>query len=416
MNSTAKMGKQVWRKGLRVLLLASTLHASALWAESPAAITAYLENQVRTTQMPGVVAMVVDAKGIRYEGAWGLQNRGAQQAMQSSSIFRIASMTKPITSLAVMLLVERGKLKLDDPVETFLPEYARPQVIESFYPLDRSYTTRPAIRSITIRHLLANTSGLGYSFSTLALFQLQGTSSPSQALPQPVPLMHDPGTEWTYGDSTRVLGRVVEKISGQSLDVFLSQEIFEPLGMVDTSFVVPAEKHGRVATIHRWSEGALVEQAQPAVINSPVFGDGGLHSTAQDYARFIQLFLNKGKTASGRQLVKSATLAQMGRNQLGNQRVRLQDASNPSLAAVFPLGAGRDGFGLGFQITGEPAPKGLRRPGSLSWAGIFNTEFWIDPAAGLGGILLMQYLPFYDRAAIETLLGFEQRVYSAFAP
>jgi methyl acetate hydrolase len=384
----------------------------ALAAAPGSGIDSFLQAQQQVTHIPGMVAMVVDRKSVRYSGAFGRQDVAGGIPMRTDTIFRIASMTKPVTSLAVMMLVEQRKLGLDDPIEKYLPEYADPQVFDTVYPLDRRYTTRPAVRSISVRHLLTHTSGLGYPFASLTLTQLQPAQGvgPSQPLPQPLPLLHDPGEEWTYGESTRVLGRLVEKISGQGLESFLRERIFIPLGMLDTSYTVPAEKRMRVATTHRWDNGRLVETPNPQSITSPPNGDGGLHSTAADYAKFIQLFLNEGRAPDGRQLVARRTIRDMGRNH-SRVRVRLQDAATPALSAVFPLGAGRDSYGLGFQVTGEPAVAGMRTPGSLSWAGIFNTEFWIDPVRGVGGILLMQYLPFYDRAAVETLQGFEQQVY-----
>ena len=192
----------------------------------------------------------------------------------------------------------------------------------------------------------------------------------------------------------------------------LKQRILDPLGMTESSSAVPNTLRARVPNIHRWVDGKLVELPNPPEISSPVQGDGGLNASAADYARFIRLFLNEGRGPDGRQLVKPETIRLMGENHLGAVRVRLQEAALPQLSAAFPLGAGRDGFGLGFQVTGTPATPGLRSPGSLSWAGIFNTQFWIDPARGIGGILLMQYLPFYDKSAIDTLIGFEQRANS----
>ena len=392
-------------------LLACCAAAGAMAAGSGAEISRYLESRIRETHIPGVVAMVVDRQGTRYVGAFGRQDVAGNVAMREDAIFRIASMTKPVTSLAVMMLVEEGKIGLDDPIERHLAEYANPQVIDVFYPIERVYSTRPAARSISVRHLLTHSSGLGYPFASLTLSQLQGSGPAAQALPSPPPLLHDPGVQWSYGESTRVLGRLVEKVSGQDLESFMRARIFAPLGMDETSYSVPVAQHSRVATVHRWVEGRLVESPNPAEISSPPNGDGGLHSTAADYAKFIRLFLNDGRTPEGRQLVSRRTIRSMGRNHLGDVRVRLQEAATPNLSAVFPLGAGRDGFGLGFQVTGSPATAGLRSPGSLSWAGIFNTEFWIDPSRGIGGILLMQYLPFYDKAAIDTLLGFEQRSY-----
>jgi CubicO group peptidase (beta-lactamase class C family) len=183
--------------------------------------------------------------------------------------------------------------------------------------------------------------------------------------------------------------------------------------MHDTGFIVKADAVDRVATVHRLGpDGVLVETPNPVDIRASVSGDGGLNSTASDYARFVQFFLNDGVAPDGRRLLSHEAISEMTRNQLGVRTVTLQDEPTPLLARAFPLGAGRDGFGLGFQVTGEHASASVRAPGSLSWAGIFNTEFWIDPARGVGGVLLMQYLPFYDAAAIETLQGFEALVYA----
>jgi CubicO group peptidase (beta-lactamase class C family) len=224
-------------------------------------------------------------------------------------------------------------------------------------------------------------------------------------------LLHDPGARWTYGESTRVLGTLVEEVSGQALGDFMAERIFVPLGMSDTFYTVPAPKKGRVVTVHRTTRDGLVESPNPADVTAPVYGDGGLHSTAADYAKFIQLFLNDGRAPNGVRLLSEATVALIGQNHLGAIFVEQQPAALPALTEPFPLGAGRDKFGLGFQITGPHADRLARSPGSMSWAGLFNTEFWIDRARGVGGVLLMQYLPFYDAAAIETLQGFERRVY-----
>jgi CubicO group peptidase (beta-lactamase class C family) len=268
---------------------------------------------------------------------------------------------------------------------------------------------------MTVRHLFTHTSGLGYPFSNTTLAAL---AAGSNAAPANYPLLHDPGTRWTYGESTRVLGRVVEIASGQGLEDFLHARLFGPLGMNDTSFTTTADRVARVATIHRKVDGRLVESPNTpnaqGDIASPVQGDGGLNSTAADYAKFIQLFLNEGLAPDGRRLLGRRSVALIGQNHTGSVKVELQPAALPALSEPFPLGAGRDTFGLAVQVTGRPGDPGLRLPGSMSWAGIFNTEFWIDPKAGVGGILLMQYLPFYDDAAISTLQGFEKRVYSGY--
>jgi CubicO group peptidase (beta-lactamase class C family) len=376
-------------------------------------IDGYLAAQVGPQRIPGLVAMVVDAKQTLYSGAFGQMDVTGGKPMRTDAIFRIASMTKPVTGVAAVMLIEEGKLKLDDPVSRYLPEYATRPVIENFDAATRKYTTRPARTVMTVRHLFTHTSGLGYPFSNTTLAALaNGGNQP----PADYPLLHDPGTRWTYGESTRVLGQVVEKVSGMPLDQFLRTRLFEPLGMKDTSFTTSADAVPRVVTIHRKVDGKLVEQPNTpgadGAIASPVQGDGGLNSTAADYARFIQLFLNKGVAPGGKRLLSARSIELIGQNHTGTVRVEQQPAAVPALSEPFPLGAGRDHFGLAVQVTGTPGDPGMRLPGSMSWAGIFNTEFWIDPQAGLGGVLLMQYLPFYDANAIGTLQGFEKRVYA----
>jgi CubicO group peptidase (beta-lactamase class C family) len=379
-----------------------------------AAIDAYLQQAVEQTRIPGVVAMVADADGLLYTGAFGRQNVAAGIPIAADTIFRIASMTKPVTSVAVIMLIQEGDIGLDDPIHSYLPAFEAKEVLASFNAQDSSYTSRPAARAITVRHLLTHTSGLGYGFSNEILFRL--TEGNLGASATSFPLLHDPGTKWTYGESTRVLGALVEEISGQPLEEFMRERIFVPLGMSDTFYTVPPPRHARVATVHRMTEEGLVESPNPTdVISSPANGDGGLHSTAADYVKFMQMFLNGGRAPDGTRLLSEASVELMGQNHTGNVRVELQPAANPALSRPFPLGAGRDTFGLGFQITGAHGDAYARSPGSMSWAGIFNTEFWIDPARGIGAVLLMQYLPFYDEAAIETLQGFERRVYQSLA-
>jgi CubicO group peptidase (beta-lactamase class C family) len=378
-----------------------------------AEIDAYLAAAVGTTKIPGIVGLVVDADRVLYVGAFGRQDVARDKPMAEDTIFRIASMTKPVTSAAVMMLVQEGDVGLDDPVSEYLPGFENPRVIENFNAADKNYSSRPAAGPITIRHLLTHTSGLGYAFSNHTLAALAGPT-PGASITQ-FPLLHDPGTRWTYGESTRVLGTLVEKVASQSLDEFLSERLFVPLGMGDTFYRVPDAKTRRVVTVHRTTPDGLVETPNPAEITAPVYGDGGLHSTAGDYAKFIQLFLNGGRAPNGTRLLSEATVRLMGRNHTGTVRVQQQPAAVPELTEPFPLGAGRDTFGLGFQITGEHDDPLARSPGSMSWAGIFNTEFWIDPQRGIGGVLMMQYLPFYDAAAIATLQGFERLAYQGLS-
>ncbi len=372
------------------------------------AIDEYLDQAVANTKIPGLVALVVDADSTLYSRAVGLRNVARNEAMTEDTIFRIASMTKPVATTAIMMLVEDGKLGLNDPIANYLPEFAERRVVTAFDPEHTNWSTRPASTEATIRHLISHSSGLSYGFASEIIHAI-GENFPGQSAE--TPLLYDPGTGWSYSGGIAVVGGVAERIEGMGFDSILRARLFAPLGMHETSFIVPLSEHGRVVTTHAPEGDTLVEAQNPNDIRSPVSGDGGLHSTAADYARFIQFILNGGVAPDGQRLMSEAGIRELGRNQLGDVLVKLQDEPMPQLARAFPLGAGRDGFGLGFQVTGEHDEATLRTPGSMSWAGIWNTEFWIDPARGVGGVLLMQYMPFYDEDAIATLIGFEQRVY-----
>jgi methyl acetate hydrolase len=391
-----------------ISLLATVPLFSQDTLSNSAEIDAYLEQVVEPTKIPGIVAMAVDKNGVIYQGNFGERDSANGRPMQANTIFRIASMTKPVATTAIMMLVEEGKLSLDDPISKYIPDFNERGVIENFNPTGDSYTTRPPSPEPLIRHMLSHSSGLAYTAMNNVANQVSRSDSP----PDPMPLIFDPGTRWAYANGIATVGHVLERIEGKGLDSFFEERIFGPLDMRDTSFIVPAAKHERVATVHSTSDEGLVENPNPVDIRSSVSGDGGLHSTAGDYVKFIQMFLRGGTAPDGTRLVSEESLHIMGMNQLGDVKVSLQDEPQPNFVRAFPLGAGRDGFGLGFQVTGLYDSAKIRAPGSLSWAGIFNTVFWIDPATGVGAVLLMQYLPFYDDAAIETLQGFEQRVYA----
>jgi methyl acetate hydrolase len=396
--------------------------AASVWMQSPAraasvgnaaAINTWLDQAVKDTKVPGVVALVTDRSGVIYAHAAGERSRAARVPMTVDTIFNIASMTKPIGAAAIMMLVEQGKLGLDDPISKYVPEFRGKPVLATFNSTDATFTTRAATREVTIRHLLSHSSGLAYGFASDEIARLSAANPGVDAAT--FPLLYDPGTAWSYAGGIAVVGRVLERIEGRGLDVFLQERIFGPLGMSETAYVVPAGMRDRVAAPWRMTAQGLVESPVPAEVRSPVNADGGLYSTAADYAKFIRLILYGGRAPDGRRLLSEESVRLMGRNHLGSVRVSLQDEPSPQLARAFPLGAGRDGFGLGFQVTGEPRAAGARAPGSLSWAGIYNTEFWIDPATGIGAVLMMQYLPFYDADAITTLNGFEKRVYEGLA-
>jgi CubicO group peptidase (beta-lactamase class C family) len=387
---------------------ASTPTSPSIPAGGKAALSQFLSEAVARGHVPGVVALVVNRDGVLYHDAAGQLDVARGVEMRPDAIYRIASMTKPITSVAVMMLVEGGKLALDDPVSSHLPDFDGRQVISTFHAADGRYQTRPASRPMTVRHLLAHTSGLGYAiFSPTVARLMQGTQKSEPDLP----LLHDPGDRWTYGVNTRVLGHLVEKVSGQPLDVFVRTRIFEPLKMTETTWVVPPDNVSRVVTLHQRRDGTLVEQPNAPALRAPVEGDRGLFSTAGDYARFLRMLLNGGRL-DGAMLLSEGSVRLMGQNQIGAVMVEEQPAVDTARARPFPLGAGRDKFGLGFQIAAlDERYSNLRRPGSLSWAGINNTHFWIDPTREIAVVVLMQVLPFYDEASIRILREFEALVY-----
>jgi CubicO group peptidase (beta-lactamase class C family) len=378
------------------------------------AITAQLEAAVARGDTPGVVALVVDRNGEVYSATTGKLDTEANLPMAQDAIFTIASMTKPITSVAIMMLLEQGKLRLDDPVSRYLPGFDHPEVITRFNESDGTYETRPAKRVMTIRHLLTHTSGIGYAFSNPIVAKLLKSPDINE---WSLPLLNEPGEKWNYSASTRVLGQIVEKITGTPLEQWYQENLFNPLGMRDTSFAVPLDKQSRVARVSARDASGVLQQRPRATIPStptpPYRGDGGLYSTAHDYGQFVRMLLNGGKLGSAR-ILSERSVRLMGENQIGSIFVEQQAAALPQLTKPFPLGAGRDKFGLGFQLTAaSDDTRTYRSAGSMSWAGLYNTEFWIDPRRHVGGVLLMQTLPFYDDGAIRTLQAFEKSVYRA---
>jgi methyl acetate hydrolase len=376
-----------------------------------AALSKQLASSVERGDTPGVVALVVDRNGILYEGSAGKLNVGRNIPMPVDAIFNIASMTKPVTSVAIMMLLEEGKLRLDDPVSKYLTGFDNLQVITKFNEQDGTYETRPAKRAMTVRHLLAHTSGIGYAFCNPMVARLQRGNQKSE---WEIPLLSDPGEKWNYSASTRVLGLIVEKITGTPLETWYQERIFKPLGMLDTSWAVAADKQSRVASIHSRATGTLQEQPKatiPSTPTPPFRGDGGLYSTVRDYGLFMRMLLNGGQLG-GTKILTESSVKMMGQNQIGSIFVEEQPAADPLRTKPFPLGAGHDKFGLGFQVASKDDRYAkYRSPGSLSWAGIFNTEFWIDQERHIAGTQMMQVLPFYDDGAIRTLRDFEALVY-----
>jgi CubicO group peptidase (beta-lactamase class C family) len=378
----------------------------AISAAGRAGLSAFLKSAVAADSVPGIVALVTGPDGEIYVEAVGRSRVADNRPMRSDSIFRIASMTKPVTSVAAMMLYEQGRLSLDEPVKTYLPDYKQPPVLVSSDRATGKLETRPSQRPITIRHLLTHTSGIAYAFDAPVLAALQEAGTKDDDFP----LLHEPGEKWTYGSSTRLLGRVVEKISGQPLDEVFRRRVFDPLKMSDTSYAVRGEKLERLVTWHQRKSADLAEMPVRATETAPVRGDGGLYSTASDYGAFLRMFINRGSAPGGR-LLSANTVDMMTRDQIAPLTVREMPAAMPAIALAFPTGVGRDTFGLGFQIAARGSSP--RSAGSYSWAGVFNTFFWVDPDRRIGVVLLMQVLPFFDDACKSVVTGFEERLYKA---
>ena len=339
--------------------------------------------------------------------------------MTVDSIFRIASMTKPITSVAVMQLVESGRVKLDEPAATYLPELSHVQVLEGFDASTGKAKLRPPKTIPTVRQLLSHTSGFAYEFFDPELHGYVATGAVPSLFQGDdggflkAPLLFDPGSRWEYGISTDWLGKLVEKVSGQTLEGYFRQHIFQPLGMTDTFFDVSPEKQARVVAVHqRQEDGSFLElSAEPFKPVRFFSGGGGLYSTASDYLKFARMLLDGGKLGNKR-ILQSATVDQMSRNQIGDLMLVELRSSVPQFAKDSSRIPGSlDKFGLGFGINTKPVEGGRSR-GSLAWAGIYNTFFWIDPPRKTCAVIMMQILPFSDDAAISVVEHFERAVYA----
>ena len=369
--------------------------------------------------IPGALALVLREGKVVYRKSFGVNDMFTQSPLRTDAIFRIASQTKAITSIGLMLLYDEGKFQLDDPISKYLPAFKNPTVLASFNPKDSTYTTVPAKSEITIRQLFTHTSGISYpvigSKEATAIYAKAGIPSgigtPTGTLATAMgalgklPLLHQPGERFTYGLSVDVLGRLIEVLSGQSLDEYLRQRLFLPLGMKDTYFYLPADKQARLAELYTENASQQTVPMQPIgrmVPNYPkakgtyFSGGAGLSSTIDDYARFLQMMLNNG-TYQGHQLLKPATVALITQNQMG------------------AVSQGGNKFGLGFSIT---TPENAKVPGlsagSYEWGGIFGTTYWVDPQQKLVGLIYTQK---YPNSTGRDLAGkFKTAVYESFVP
>jgi methyl acetate hydrolase len=376
-----------------------------------------LQSAVADGEVPGAVALATDRNETLYEGAFGERVQGGGAAMSPDTVVWIASMTKAITGTAAMQLVEQGRLDLDRPAREVVPALAEVEVLEGFDNSGQPVTRAPA-RPITLRQLLTHTAGFAYEIWEQPIIRYQE----AKGLPGIItceeralrtPLLFDPGERWEYGINIDWAGKMVEAVSGQKLGAYMKANIFEPLGMRDTGFKITDDMRGRLAKIHqRGDDDRLEPQLELEIPQQPEFemGGGGLYGTAGDYVRFVRMILNEGR-ADGQQILKPETVRVMSTNQMGDCRVCMLRTAMPPLSndAEFFPGMPKT-WGLSFMINTERAPTG-RNPGSLAWAGLANTYFWIDPTAGIGGVYATQVLPFADKKALPLFFAFEQTVY-----
>ncbi len=379
---------------------------------------ALLSRAADAGDVPGVVAMAANRDGIAYEGAFGKRVLGQPAAMTLDTVVWIASMTKAITSTAAMQLVERGKLDLQSAVSRWVPEIASNQVLEGFDAQGRP-KTRPPKRPVTLAHLLTHTAGFSYEFWNASIQQYQkATETPGIIACQNAclrtPLLFDPGERWEYGIGIDWVGKAVEAVSGKRLGAYLQENVLQPLGMTDTAFRISGSMRSRLAKIHQRGDDGKLVAGDVEIPQDPEFemGGGGLYGTAGDYLKFVQMILNRGK-ARGVQVLRPETVDLMARNQTGQIRVTPLRTAMPPLSndAEFFPGLEKH-YGYGFQINTERAPTGLSA-GSLMWAGLANSFYWIDPSKNVGGVYLTQVLPFVDVKAAPLFLEFQKAVYES---
>jgi CubicO group peptidase (beta-lactamase class C family) len=387
-----------------------------------ARIDAVLRRAVDAREVPGVVAMAATDAGLLYEGAFGPRapEPGAA-AMTPDTVFRIASMTKAITSVAAMQLVEQGRLALDAPVPDIDPTLGAPRVLEGFDAAGAP-RLRPATRPITLRHLLTHTAGFGYDVWNADVGRYaEAAGVPARATGRlasiRMPLVFDPGERWAYGINTDWVGRLVEAASGQPLDAYFRERIFGPLGMTDSGYVPTPGQRARQARLHqRGADGSLDPQPLEATPVAGEFWSGGgpLYSTARDYLQLLQMLLHGGRW-NGARLLRPETVALMGRNHTGDLPAGVLKTALPATSSDVDLFPGaRIRWGLGYMLNLDPGPNG-RSAGTVSWGGLYNTYYWLDPARRVTGVLMTQLLPFADPRVLALYGRFERAVYDALA-
>jgi len=375
-----------------------------------------LRDSMTRRKIPCVVAMVATPDKITYTGAFGKRDEKSGTDVKPDSMFAIASMTKAITATAALQLVEQGKVQLHEPVSKYLPELGKLDVLTGFDSAGKPML-KPSMKPVTLHHLLTHTSGFAYDTWAEAMFKYNaqhGGPSGPQVAPL-TPLIFEPGTRWQYGTSMDWAGKLVEKVSGLTLEQYFQKNILQPLGMKDTTFIFPAEKFDRlVSSKRRQKDGTLKEDARnvpqpPKAYN----GGGGLYSTAPDYVKFAQMILKHGRGPGSTQILQAKTVDMMTTNQIPGVSAGKLKTYRPEISSDVDFHPGvTDGLTYGFLIN-TTAYNGGRSAGSLAWAGVENTFYWIDPKRQMCAVVMMQFFPFVDKEAVGLLGDFEKAVYAA---
>jgi CubicO group peptidase (beta-lactamase class C family) len=364
----------------------------------------------------GFAAVVADRDGDLYLGAAGSLAAGEDRPATTDTMFRIASMTKPLATVGTLQLVEAGRLNLDDEVALIVPAFAELQVLDGFDA--DTPVLRPAASAATIRQLLTHTSGHGYWFGNAELARYRELTDLPDVLTSrrgalAAPLIADPGARWEYGISMDWMGHVIETITGQDLGTYLTEHVLGPLGMSDTTFSPTPQARDRLMSLHERSDGGGVAPRELDWPDTPEFcaGGHGLYSTARDYGRFLRAMLRGGEL-DGARVLRAETVDLAFSDQLdGLPLPDLIPTQAPWLIHDVVALPFRQTWGFGFQLMLEDIP-GMRREGSGFWSGILNTHFWIDRRSGIAGAVLTQLVPMFDEAMLETLAAFEMAVYA----
>ncbi|HEY9346947.1 MAG TPA: serine hydrolase domain-containing protein [Inquilinus sp.] len=368
-------------------------------------------------RVPGVVAMITDRRETLYEGAAGQRVLGQEAGMTADSVFAMFSTTKAVTGTAVLQCVEEGRLDLDAPAKSYVPDIGKLQVLDGFDAAGRPQL-RPPKRDITTRMLMLHTAGLAYDifnedYNRLASAHGQPSVTTASKASIMTPLLFDPGDRWEYGSNLDWCGQVVEAIRGQRLGDVMRERIFEPLGMTDTAFSLTPAMRAKLAGMHRReADGSLTPMPDFELPQDPEIhmGGHGLYSTVGDYCRFIRMWLNDGAGESGR-VLRAETVHTAAVNGLGDKKIRMLPGVIPALSndAEFFPGVPKS-WGYSFMINDEDAPTG-RPAGALGWAGLANLFYWIDRRNGIGGFWATQILPFGDPVSFTGYMDLETAAY-----